>query len=115
MEQERRRAKRVKKIIFVQYSLNQQVWDQSNAEDISEIGMQLNLAAQFSPGQILSFRLRLPSNPLERLEFKGRVVASKEQEDLKGIYTTRIEFTDLEPAQQEAIRQYITWVLLSHQ
>jgi hypothetical protein len=118
-KQEKRRAIRIKKQLMIQYKDEASVykWNMGAVKDFSEIGMFITTDEFFPVDTILNFRFKLPSNPFERLEIKGRVVVSEKRGDplnqssaIAG-YSTKIEFMDIKPEQRELIRSYISWFL----
>lgn len=113
MPEERRKAVRIKTSFIVQYGYSvdkdKKIWDMTTIMDISELGMYINTNRHFLPNEIISFRLKIPSQPLDFMEFNGRVIESKESK--VGRYPTRIEFIDLKEEQNELIRAYTKWFL----
>ena len=119
---ERRRSMRIKTTLTVQYAQdaldeNTRKWDTTIVRDISEHGICITTTGCFSPKEALTLLIKLPSNPLEHIEMKGRVVDSKSLkasfgQTVRDTYVTRIEFTDLKEEHRELIRSYVQ--LLSH-
>ena len=113
MGEERRKSVRLKKALTVRYCYSvdkaDKKWDITTIKDISEAGMYITTHQQFSLNDILTFLIKVPSRPLEWVEFTGRVVESKESK--VGRHLTRIEFMNLKEEQKELIREYITWFL----
>jgi len=118
-KQERRRAVRIEKSLFVQYQddINPDKWDMSGIKNFSEAGMSITTEKQFTSGVFLSLRLKLPSNPFDLFELKGRVVACTKRavndscgSSLSG-YTTQIEFLNATDQQKESIREYVNWFI----
>ncbi len=120
MGEERRKSIRIKKVLTVRYSYgidkDGKKWDITAIRDISETGMSITTHKQFLPNDIVTFLIKIPSRPLEWIEFTGRVVGSEELkaisgEAVAGSHITRVEFINLKEDQKELIRQYITWFL----
>jgi c-di-GMP-binding flagellar brake protein YcgR len=120
MGEERRKSVRIKKLLTVRYSYSldkdEKKWDMTVIKDISETGMSVTTHRPFSPNEIMTFLIKIPTRPLEWIEFTGRVVGSEELkaisgESVRGAHITRIEFINLKEDQEELIREYITWFL----
>jgi len=116
MENERRRAIRIKKPLLVHYSKDGKVWDISPVRDFSETGMQFTINGKLEVGRILKFSILIPLKPVERLEFSGKVIDSVELKTRYGasvpdMYITRIELMDMHDEQKALLRRYIAWVL----
>jgi len=120
MGEERRKSVRIKKVLTVRYSYGvdkaDKKWDMTLVRDISETGMCITTRQRFSLNDILTFLIKIPSEPLEWVEFTGRVVRSEElnvtsREAVAGVHLTRVEFLDLKEDQKELIREYIRWFL----
>lgn len=119
-KEERRRAVRIKKTLFVQYKDEAGIekWDMASMNDFSELGMFIITETPFSIDAVLNFRFKLPSNPFETLILRGRVVAcekraiAKDRHDaaLAG-HSTKIEFMDIKEEQKKSIREYVSWFL----
>ena len=112
-KQERRRAVRIKKSFFVQYSDNAASWDMGLVKDISEVGICMITGAMFAVNTQLSLRFKLPTNLREVMRISGRVVDSKKRSDKFSMESsisgclTKIEFIDLNQKQEESIRIYL--------
>jgi len=120
MAEERRKSVRIKKFITVRYSYGshegEKKWDITSIRDISETGMCVTTQQRFSPNDIIAFLVKIPSRPLDWLEFTGRVVGSDKftaisGESLTASHITRVEFINLKDEQRELIREYINWFL----
>ncbi len=120
MGEERRKSVRIKKVLTVRYSYgvnkDEKKWDITAIRDISETGMSVSTHCKFSPNDIVTFLIKIPSRPLEWIEFTGRVVGTEDLkaisgETLTGAHITRVEFINLKEDQKELIREYITWFL----
>ncbi len=120
MGEERRKSVRIKKVLTVRYSYgvnkDEKKWDITAIRDISETGMSVSTHYKFSPNDIVTFLIKIPSRPLEWIEFTGRVVGSEglkaiSGEAVAGAHITRVEFINLKENQKELIREYITWFL----
>jgi hypothetical protein len=64
----------------------------------------------------VTFLIKIPSRPLEWIEFTGRVVGSEGLKAISGVavagsHITRVEFINLKENQKELIREYIAWFL----
>lgn len=119
MSEERRKSVRINKIINVRYSYTtsngEKKWDMTSTSNISEAGMCITTIRKFSPNDIMAFFIKIPTRPLEWIDFTGRIVASEEAktkrgEYLPGTYTTRMEFINIKEEQRELIRQFINFV-----
>src|SRR4030042_1822253 len=120
MAEERRKSVRIKKVLTVRYSYainkDEKKWDITAIRDISETGMSISTHYKFSPDDIMTLLIKIPSRPLEWIEFTGRVVGSEELTSISGKVVTgsnitRVEFINLKEDQKELIRQYIEWFL----
>ncbi|MFA5356034.1 MAG: PilZ domain-containing protein [Candidatus Omnitrophota bacterium] len=116
MADERRRSVRVKKVINIRYTDDKKKWDITAIRDISETGISFTTHKPFSPDDIITFLIKIPTMPLEWLEITGRVVASEgiisaAGAMLEGSFITRVEFVNLQGRHKEFIQQYITWFL----
>ncbi|MDP2938212.1 MAG: PilZ domain-containing protein [Candidatus Omnitrophota bacterium] len=120
MGEERRKSVRIKKVLTVRYSYgvnkDEKKWDITAIRDISETGMSITIHQEFSPNDIITFLIKIPTRPLEWIEFTGRVVGTEDLkaisgETLTGAHITRVEFINLKENQKELIREYITWFL----
>ena len=120
MGEERRKSVRIKKALTVRYSYgidkDGKKWDITAIRDIGETGMSITTHQRFSLSDIVTFLIKIPSRPLEWIEFTGRVVGSEELraisgEVVAGSHITRVEFINLKEDQKELIREYITWFL----
>jgi len=120
MVEERRKSVRIKKLLTVRYSYlvnnNEKKWDITAIRDISETGMSVTTQHKFSPNDIVIFLIKIPSRPLEWIEFTGSVVGSEELraisgEAVAGSHIMRVEFINLKEDQKELIREYIIWFL----
>jgi c-di-GMP-binding flagellar brake protein YcgR len=120
MVEEKRKSVRIKKVLTVRYGYgidkDDKKWDITAIRDISETGMCITTQQNFLPNDIITFLIKIPSRPLEWIEFTGRVVGSEELkaisgEAVRGAHITRIEFINLKETHKELIREYITWFL----
>lgn len=113
MGEERRKSARIKKTLTVRYCYDvdkaEKKWDITTIKDIGDVGMRIITRQRFSLNDILTFLIKIPSRPLEWIEFTGRVVESKES--MVESHLTRIEFINLKEGQKELIREYIKWFL----
>lgn len=109
MEQEKRKAVRVKRTLYIQYErLNNEenkIWDTGNVRDISETGASFIANKTFPVNHSISLRLRLPSNPTEWMDFSGRIVYSAESST--GVHLTRVEFASLKEEHKQALREFV--------
>ena len=120
MGEERRKSVRIKKMLTVRYSYGidkgGKKWDITAIKDISETGMSITTRQRFSLSDIVTFLIKIPSRPLEWIEFTGRVVGSEELKAISGgvvagSHITRVKFINLKEDQKELIREYIAWFL----
>ena len=113
MEDERRKANRIKKTLTVQYACAGNVdlkWGMSQLKDISDTGLSFTTTENFPPGQNMFFRLKLPTRPYEWIELDGSVVESK---SFGGEFRlTRVKFIRLKDEDKTLIKDYIAWFLL---
>ena len=113
MGEERRKSVRIKKALTVRYSYGvdkaDKKWDITTIKDISETGMCITTRQRFSLNDILTFLIKIPSRPLEWIEFTGRVMGSEESRVDR--HLTRIEFMNLKEDEKELIREYVRWFL----
>jgi hypothetical protein len=122
VDNERRKAVRIAKRIIAMYAgvndrTGAKVWDETQVLDISESGMRITTMQLFSLGEVLSFRLKLPSEPIRWMEISGEVVdcsglRKKFGESANSINVTRIRFLDLEEGIKESLRKYIACFLV---
>jgi len=114
MEDERRKANRIKKTLTVQYACAGTVdlkWEMSQIKDISDTGLSITTAENFSVDQNLFLRLKLPTHPYEWIDVEGAVVESKTWGG--GFWLTRIKFIQLKEEFKTLIKDYIAWFLLN--
>ncbi len=120
MVEERRKSVRIKKALTVRYSYSvnkdEKKWDIATIRDISETGMSVNTQYKFSPNEIVTFLIKIPSRPLDWIEFTGRIAGTEDSkaasgEILTGTHITRVEFINPKEEQKELIREYIAWFL----
>jgi len=120
MGEERRKSVRIKKFISVRYSYDadegEKKWDITSIRDISETGMCITTQQQFLANDILVFLIKIPTRPLDWIEFTGRVVGSEALKVISGesvgsSHITRVEFINLKEVQKGLIREYIAWFL----
>jgi len=120
MGEERRKSVRIKRGLTVRYGYgidkDDKKWDMTLIRDISETGMCITTHKQFLPNDIITFLIKIPSRPLEWIEFTGRVVGPEKLkaisgEAVAGAHITRVEFINLKEGHKELIREYITWFL----
>jgi len=116
MEEERRKAVRIKKSLTAQYSKDKNFWDTTFIRDISEFGMQITTTGQLPTDAILTVRVKFPSKPFEWTEINGKVVGSTEmktgfKESVASTHITRIQFVDLKEEHKKLIHEYIEWFL----
>lgn len=113
MGEERRKSVRIKKALTVRYCYGvdkaDKKWDITTIKDFGDVGMCITTRQRFPLNYILTFLIKIPSRPLEWIEFTGRVVESKES--MVDRHLTRIEFINLKEGQKELIREYIRWFL----
>ena len=120
MDAERRKSVRIKKFITVKYSYgdskNGKKWDITSVRNISETGMCITTQEQFLPNDIVTFLVKIPSRPLDWIEFTGRVVASEKimatsGQSIAALHLTRVEFINLQEDQKVLVREYVAWFL----
>lgn len=107
MENEKRKAPRIEKVLVAKYSPSSQeadCWDSTMLKNISTEGILLYTKKAFACGEILKLLIKIPSDPFHWMEAKGKVV-----ESLANI--TRIEFAGLNEEQRKLIRDYVEWFI----
>jgi len=116
MENEKRKAARIKKPLVVQYSKDGIIWDISHIRDFSETGMQVITRGILVAGEILNFRTKIPLEPFDWVEFSGKVIDSTKlknrfDEAVSDAYITRIELINIKDEQKALLRKYVEWFL----
>ncbi len=120
MGEERRKSVRIKKVLTVRYSYSvnkdEKKWDITAIRDISETGMSVTIHQEFSPNDIITFLIKIPTRPLEWIEFTGRVVGSEglkaiSGEAVAGSHITIVKYRKDKEIREVLIREYITWFL----
>ena len=114
---ERRRAKRAKKNMTVQYQVisETQHWDMTESKDFSEVGLTITSAEVFEVGTVLRLRIKLPLNPLKMHEFEGKVVTCEKnitnsyQDCNSPTHLLRIEIIKMDEETRDLIRQAVVW------
>lgn len=113
MNEERRKAIRIKKTLTLQYCSDldkaKDVWIAAVIRDISEDGLSFCADKNFSAGEILALRIKFPLNPFQYTELKGKNIYS--QELRLGIYLIHLKFIELQEEQKKAIKEYLTWIV----
>ncbi len=107
MENEKRKAPRIEKVLVAKYSLSSQeadCWDSSMLKNISTEGILLYTKKTFAPEEILKLLIKIPSDPFHWMETKGKVVESRAN-------ITRIKFTELNEEQRKLVRDYVEWFI----
>lgn len=122
MDEDRRKRVRIKKSLtaiysYVDHKEDRKLFDETQIRDISEKGISAITIKAFKPQDTLTFLIKIPSNPLEWLEIKGKVVESKKlktvfDESVADMHITRVEFMDLTDEQKKMIRVYVAWFLV---
>ena len=112
MPDERRRSKRVKQPLVVQYTYkrtedNQQLWDVAIVRDISAVGVSFNTGRRFNKDEPIVMRMRIPSSSFGMLIIEGRTIHSGDS--IVGVHMTRVEFVNLDEEQKETINKCIEW------
>jgi hypothetical protein len=116
---ERRKAKRIKKHLMIQYQVpnGRGHWDATEMKDFSEKGLMISGAKAFEINTMLRLRIKLPLNPFQWHELYGKVVTcEKDVADLYPgskitFYLVRIEIIKIEPETKDMIQQYLAWCL----
>lgn len=114
MENDKRRAIRIRKPLVVQYSRDGKIWDISHVRDFSVTGIQITTTEILKLGTILKFRTIIPLEPFDWLEFSGKVINSADLEAPSGelmpeSHLTRIEFANITDKQKNLMQKYIEW------
>ena len=114
MEEEKRKALRVKSSLFVQYCLDvnseQKSWDITSIKNLSETGVCLQTGRPFEIGSTITLRVKIPSRPFEKTEIDATVVGCQST----GQGTTcvvRAEFKDLSDDTKGVLREYVLWMV----
>ena len=119
---ERRRAKRIKKHVEVQYRepAGKGHWYMAEVKNLSEGGLLvISTPKALEVNTILRLRIKLPEYPSKWFEFDGRAVACDKDAALASLdskitfYLARIEITKIELLTKDMIRQFIDWHLSS--
>jgi hypothetical protein len=116
MEEERRKAVRIKKSLTVYYCFDNEygskIWDITTVKDISETGVSIQTVKAFQPASLICLRLRIPSRPFDNIEVAGKVVdCSVMVKDTT--WLTKIEFDNLDQDTRAVFREYVSWVIKS--
>jgi c-di-GMP-binding flagellar brake protein YcgR len=114
MEEERRKAARIKKNLTVKYALkvkNDLRWEMSLIKDISDTGMSLTTSQNFIPEENLIIRLKLPSQPFNWIEINAAVIETRNYGG--ETWLTRVKFIQLGNEDKKLIKNYITWFLVN--
>jgi hypothetical protein len=113
MEEEKRKALRVKTSLFVQYCFDvnseQKSWDITTVKNLSETGVCLQTGKPFEIGSTITLRVKIPSRPFEKTEIEATVVGCQ----TTGQGTTNIvraEFKDLSEDTKGLLREYVLWM-----
>jgi hypothetical protein len=121
MQEEKRKAPRVKTTLVSKYSRvsngeDQLKWDQTELIDISAKGVCLTTKDVFLPGEKIRLQIKTPLDPFHWIEATGEIVESRQ---LKSVYPkinthtylNRIKFIELKPEFENAIVEYVNWIL----
>ncbi|MFH1441135.1 MAG: PilZ domain-containing protein [Candidatus Omnitrophota bacterium] len=114
---ERRKAVRIEKSVMALYSMDAYAknWDMTTVKDISEIGIRISTNRDFSIGETIMLRIKIPLEPFKWLEIKGKVISSSLVKDTKKervlFHITQIEFIELKDEDKKLIVKYISWYL----
>lgn len=121
MDIEKRKAMRAKSPLIIQYSPKNPAnegkkWDTTQIQNISEKGVCITTRMPLNPGDIMTFMLKVPTCPLERIEIEGEVVESHPLESsygeiIKETYLTRIKFLEYKEEHRQLIRSFVQWFL----
>jgi hypothetical protein len=116
MDEERRKAVRVRDPLFVQYCFEDascnRIWDITTVQDISETGLSIKTIKAFETGSSITLRLKVPFRPLEKIEVTGKVIGSLPTGQ-GSTAMTRVEFNDLSEDTKSLFREYVAWVIKS--
>lgn len=106
MEEERRRAIRIKKELVAQYQEkgDGQNWDIAEIKDFSEIGLVMFTEKVFAADTALHFRVKVPLNPTQWYEFNGKVIACDK-------HRVRVAITEIGSDTLVIIREFVAWFL----
>ena len=107
MEEEKRQAPRIQKLLVAQYSMSSTAadsWDSTTIRNISIIGAMLYTDKNLAKDATLKLLIKIPSDPFHWTEVKGKVVESRGS-------VARIKFIELGEKQKKLIGDYIIWFL----
>ncbi|OQB11416.1 MAG: PilZ domain protein [Candidatus Omnitrophica bacterium ADurb.Bin205] len=121
-DREKRKNVRINKPLVGMYAeLNGSTpgeWDVTTVRNLSLGGAIFTTKVFYKSASVLRLMLKIPSRPIDFLEFDARVVESKQLRNLEafsiaGAYLTRVRFTPVSPEKIEILREYIEW-FISH-
>jgi hypothetical protein len=105
MDKEKRKAIRIKKTFTAQYyNKATECWNMTSMRDLSVLGACINTDEELPLGDIIEFRLRVPTSPNTWIDLKAKIVTS-------GKYITRVEFKNPTNDQIVMIKSCIEWFL----
>ncbi len=114
MDEERRKAVRIKTSLFVQYCFNinseHKSWDITTVKDLSETGVSLQTGMPFEIGTIIALCFKIPSRPFDKTEINAVVVGCQSI----GQGTTcivRAEFKNVSDDTRGVLREYVLWMV----
>lgn len=108
---EKREFFRLKKPLTVRYNFtdknNKEIFDQTQALDISETGLGMNVMGAIEPDTLINLTIILPSNPYEPLKIRAKVTSI--EETMKNVFKTGLNFVDLTDVQKKALTDFINF------
>jgi hypothetical protein len=114
MDEEKRKAFRVKTSLFVQYCFDitspEKRWDITSAKNLSETGVCLQTGKPFELGSTIVLRFKMPSRPFDMTKINAKVICCQST----GQGTTsiiRAEFMDVSEETKSLLREYVLWMV----
>ncbi len=112
---ERRGTVRIKTGLCVQFKQQDNIWDICVIKDFSENGLRLTSQTKLEAGTILMFRMKIPIDPCDHIEFFAKVVDCQPMsEGLNGSFLLRAQMTNIPPAHLNIARSYVDWFYKNH-
>jgi c-di-GMP-binding flagellar brake protein YcgR len=114
MEEEKRKAFRVKSSLTLQYCFDtnseNKKWDITTVKDLSESGVRFQAGKSFEVGSLIRLRFKIPSRPYDQTEIDAKVISCQNlvQSSLSMI---RAEFVNLSDETLALLREYVLWMV----
>jgi c-di-GMP-binding flagellar brake protein YcgR len=104
---ERRRAKRIKLNINIEYDISEyQKWVEAQSRNLSENGICIITGKELAVGSVVQLKFTLPDTDVP-LQVTGKVIWNEFSLD-EDYYIQGLEFTGLSPDNLELVRKYIS-------